>query len=510
MSEYDIIIRGSGAGGGSIAHALAASGKKILIIERGGYLIRSKDNWNPDMVFRRGIYNAPERWYINSSLPIHPKQYYFVGGNTKFYGSVLVRFRERDFEEYCHEDGISPAWPISYAELEPFYCKAEELMDVQGQRTEIKGEPRASAPYPRPPLPHPPDIADLLERFSKQELEPAHSPLSLQTDDTNPLRSNCILCDSCDGYPCLLNAKNDAENRLISPVAKRDNVTLLTGMTVRRLETDSSGRRVTTVVAQDMAGAVSKYRGGIIILSAGAMNSALIMLASRSDKHPNGLANSSGLVGRNLMLHNMNIVVAADPSRRYESSFPKTFLINDFYFGDLFDPGFDYPLGNIQPLGKINAALFRAMQPLLPISTARYLERHTVSLAAIGEDLPLPENRVMWDKDGRIRISYSQTNQSSFRRLSGRLTHILKRAGFPLTVSRPSGPDATGHQSGTVRFGDDPATSVLDPYCKAYDLENLYVVDAGCFPSSTALNPALTIMANALRVAEQIIANYSL
>lgn len=502
-THYDLIIVGSGAGGGTLAYVLADTGKKILILERGGFLRRSKDNWDAYKIFRDQLYNTPERWLDAGGKEFRPKQYYFVGGLTKFYGATVIRFRREDFGEVRHVDGISPAWPIDYEDMEPYYAEAERLYLAHGLRGEDPTEPPASGPYPHPPISHEPRIQEISDGLAALGLHPFHLPLGIMLNESDRDNSPCIRCDTCDGFACLLDAKADAETVCVRPALKHGNVTLMTNTEVTRLETAGSGRSVSSVEAV-RNGEPLRFKGDVVVLSAGAINSAVLLLRSRSDKHPDGLANSSGRVGRNVMFHNNCAMLALTPFRKNPTVFPKTLCVNDFYFNDPFDPDYGYPLGDIQLLGNLTKETLKAVQPIVPMPMVKYIAEHIVSFWQSTEDLPLPDNRVEVLPDGRVRVGYRTTNGKSLHRLVARSKQILKRLGYKFFLTRRSGPETVGHQCGTVRFGADPSTSVLDPFCKAHDLENLYVVDSGFFPSSTALNPTLTVSANALRVADHL------
>jgi choline dehydrogenase-like flavoprotein len=507
--HYDVIVIGSGAGGGTLTHALAPTGKRILLLERGDFLPREPQNWDSKSVWVDLRYHNSGNWTdAGTGEEFPPKQNYYVGGNTKVYGAILFRFRERDFGELQHVDGVSPAWPLSYADFEPWYTRAEHLYHVHGQRGADPGEPPSAAPYRYPPLSHEPRIAQLEADFTKAGLHPFPLPVGLIYDESAPQFSPCIRCATCDGYPCLVNGKADAHIVCVEPALRYPNVTLRTRARVVRLETDGPGRAVTRVVT-DRDGQAETYSADLVVLSAGAINSAALLLASASERHPAGLGNSSGVVGRHLMMHNNSSLIAfskiPNPTR-----FQKTLGVNDFYFGDPDDDGgFPYPLGALQMLGKNDATLiaFDAPDAEDPVDLAR----HSMDFWLTTEDLPLPGNQVLLGRDGRIQLRYTQTNAEAHRRLRGKFEGLLDAIQCRDTVlpgyhylGGRLGINAVAHQNGTVRFGTDPATSALDLNCKLHDLDNLYVVDSSFFVSSTAVNPTLTIIANALRVADHI------
>jgi choline dehydrogenase-like flavoprotein len=506
--DYDVIIIGSGAGGGTLAHALAPTGAKILILERGDYLRRAKDNWSARSVFTEQNYTAQEQWIDKDGKAFRPGIHYFVGGNTKFYGAALLRFRECDFGEIKHFGGISPAWPIRYEDLEPYYTQAEHLYHVHGHHGIDPTEPEASAQYLYPPVSHEPRIAELAADFERIGLHPFPLPVGVMLDETNAETSRCIRCSTCDGFPCLVDAKADAHTICIRPLASSPNVMLLTGAYVKRLETSPSGREVTAVTVE-RAGVEERYAAPIVVVSCGAVNSAALLLRSASEKHPDGLANGSGVVGRHYMAHNNSAVVAIS-HRENHTVFQKTLGVNDFYHNA---PDSEFPLGHIQMLGKSEAEQFRGDAKFAPQFALEELATHALDFWLTSEDLPDPENRVTLGRDGSISLSYTPNNLEGHRRLLGKLESSLEHIGCKqhlipndLYLGKKIPLAGVAHQNGTVRFGTDPATSALDVDCKAHELDNLYVVDGSFFVSSTAVNPGLTIMANALRVAERIAA----
>jgi choline dehydrogenase-like flavoprotein len=510
--HYDVIIIGSGAGGGTLAHALASSGKRILLLERGDYLPRELENWNPKPVFVDGRYISKDTWFDRDGKPFQPQVHYFVGGATKLYGAALYRLRPQDFGELKHASGISPAWPLSYDDFEPWYSAAERLYQVHGNADEDPTEGHRSAPYPWPAVSHEPRIQQISDDLAKSGYHPFHAPCGILLNEARRPESVCIRCATCDGYPCLVHAKSDAEVIAVRPLLGRPNVTLLTGAEVTRLETDDSGRTVTgVVVSRD--GNREVYQADIVAVSAGAANSAKLLLNSANDKHPNGLANGSDQVGRNYMFHNCLAIVALAKEKN-DTVFQKTLGINDFYFAT---KDYQWPMGNIQMIGKSNAEAMRGEQPektmFAPNWTLADVAEHAVDFWLTTEDLPVPENRVTTDKDGHVHLTYSATNDEEAGRLYGELKKILNHTGmaahhvlrknFYMDMSIPVA--GCAHQAGTCRFGTDPAASVLDVNCKAHELDNLYVVDTSFFPSIGAVNPALTAMANAIRVGEHLL-----
>ena len=301
-NHYDVIIIGTGAGGGTLAATLAPTGKRILLLERGGYVPREKENWSTRAVNLDGKYQTKEVWRDRDGKELHPHTNYNVGGNTKFYGAALFRLRDEDFGEIRHHGGLSPAWPISYDELEPYYTKAEQMYHVHGERGEDPTEPAASAPYPHPAVSHEPRMQQLSEDFARLGLKPFHTPLGVMLDETKPRSSKCIRCATCDGHPCLVYAKADAQVLGVDPALEFPNVELLTNTKVERLETSPSGREVSKVIVR-RNGTGDEFTSDIVVASCGAINSAALLLRSANDRHPRGLANGSDTVGRHYMGH---------------------------------------------------------------------------------------------------------------------------------------------------------------------------------------------------------------
>jgi choline dehydrogenase-like flavoprotein len=564
--EYDAIVIGTGAGGGTLALHLAQAGKNILILERGPFLPQEKLNWDTSAVFLDNRYHTKETWQDKDGKPLHPQQAYFVGGQTKVYGAAMFRMRAEDFGVIQHQGGISPAWPITYADMEPYYSQAEDLFHVHGDlgtAPAVPGgfrssfdptEPFHSSNYPYAAFSSEPRMRAIEDDVRKLGIHTFPIPLGLKRNASDALASKCIRCDTCDGYPCLIHAKSDADINCIRQIMHLPNVTLMTNSRVTRLLTNSTGTAVTAVeVIHAAAGMASKggspatYSAGIFAVCAGAINSAVILLASANDKHPNGLANRSDQVGRNFMYHQADALLAIGPQQN-DDSYTKTWGTNDFYFKDS-DPSYPFPLGQVQPVGSFHFEMMKGDAPALtPGFVLETMKQHAVPWWLTTEDLPDPQNRVTLHNTtpssvdnvqpgvegahpagdtgrrnecepvtdsapGRIQLSYTPNNVESFNRLKDRWVDVLKRAGHATTsvplhayFKKRIPLEGVGHQNGTCRMGTDPATSVLDPFCKAHDLDNLYVVDASCFVSASAVNPSLTIIANAIRVCDYLLA----
>jgi choline dehydrogenase-like flavoprotein len=500
LPSYDIIIIGTGAGGGTMARALADTGARILVIERGDFVPVEAENWSPAAVWQDLRYRAQERWLDEDGREFAPYIHYGVGGNTKFWGSVLYRLRCEDFRATEHADGISPAWPIDYETLAPYYDRAEALYQVHGDATTDPTEP-PRPPYAYAAVPHSPEMAEIVTGLRQQGLHPSSLPLGL----LNPGQpGGCVLCDTCNSFPCKLQAKSDAETCGMRPAVQSGNVTLWTNTRARRLIAAAGGRRVEAVEV-DRAGEVLRLEAQLFVVSCGAVNSAALLLRSATDRQPAGLANSSGMVGRRYMAHLATMMQGFRPLRKNTTVFQKTVAINDFYrpHADL-----PYPLGQIQSQGRTHGVMAQVVGntivPGIPLWAYDAWVARGVDWLVMSEDLPRTENRVTVESDGRIRLWYRPNNIAAHHRLVRETKRILRRLGFWMIVAHSHESKNTTHQCGTLCFGTDPRTSVLDPYCRTHDIDNLFVVDASFFPSSAAVNPGLTIIAQALRVADHI------
>ncbi len=507
-AQYDVIIVGTGAGGGSLLSRLAPSGKRILVLERGDFLPREKDNWSLQAVAVDGKYNVGERWLdLDTGASFQPGVRYHVGGNTKVWGAALLRLRPADFGEVAHQGGTSPAWPLGYTDFEPYYAQAEQLYRVRGHHGEDPTAGPSSCPYAYGPVRHEPRVQELLGELQRAGITPWSLPLGLLRVDQHPERCGCIRCDTCDGFPCLVRGKADAEVIGVQPALAQPNVTLLTGARVTRLETDPGGRSVHTVWVE-RAGELERYAADLVVLACGAVNSAALLLRSRSERAPAGLANSSGLVGRNYMCHQNSQVFVLSRHENH-SVLQKTFAISDFFHASRWSP---FPMGLIQPLNRTPAFLLAAQPPPgLNGHPPDYLASHSFEFWITTEDLPDRDNRVSLMPEGEIALRYRPNNLEAHQRLTRQLADLMAEVEGPgfdreAHFSAQRMPiSVCSHQCGTLRFGSDPRASVLDPNCKAHDLDNLYVTDASFFPSSGAVNPSLTIIANALRVGDHLL-----
>jgi choline dehydrogenase-like flavoprotein len=512
MDTYDVIIVGTGAGGGTLARHLAPSGKRILLLERGDWLPREPENWLAQDVFVDNRYVSEDTWYDEHGKPFQPQIHYFVGGATKLYGAALYRLRAKDFGELQHHDGISPAWPISYDELEPYYTQAEHMYEVHGVHGEDPTDPHASADYPFPPVSHEPRIQQLSDDLAAAGYHPFHAPCGIRLNESNMPYSVCVRCANCDGFPCAVHGKSDAEVLGVRPALEHSNVELLTNATAVKLVMGEGGKAVSGVVV-DRDAELQTYSADLVVLACGAANTAKLLLLSATDEHPNGLANGSDQVGRNYMFHNSQAVLALSKDEN-PTIFQKTLGLNDFYFAS--DVA-EYPLGNIQMVGKSQAPMFRGEKPgetkLAPQWSLEKVAKHAIDFWLSTEDLPRPENRVSVDGDGKLTLAYTATNEKPKQELYEQLHsmlhklrmepgHLFHRFAYLKNDIPVAG---CAHQAGTTRMGTDPATSVVDRDCRAHEVDNLYVVDTSVFPSIGAVNPALTAMANALRVGDHLL-----
>ncbi|UBF30436.1 GMC family oxidoreductase (plasmid) [Kovacikia minuta CCNUW1] len=514
-----IIIIGTGAGGGTLTYRLAQSGKKILVLERGPFLPREKENWDVKTVFNSDRYHNSEIWYDRDGNELHPGMSYFVGGNTKVYGAALFRLREKDFEKFQHRDGISPEWPLKYKDFEPYYVQAEKLYQVHGKSGEDPTEPCRSEEFPYPAVSHEARIEEIAQILKSQGLNPYHTPVGIHLNEAQRYLSQCIRCNTCDGFPCLVQAKSDAEVSAVRPVMGEENVTLITEAKVLKLHTTPSGREISQVeveVRDPESGQmhIQHFSGDIVAIACGAVNTSVLLLKSANDKHPSGLANGSDLVGRNFMKHVLGSIIGVS-KKPNPTKFQKTLSINDFYWGEA---GYEYPMGQIQTLGKVSKEALEGNAAAYAPLTPEQVATHSIDWWLTVEDLPDPNNRIRVDGD-KIILDYTENNSESYDRLEHRWIEILKSiecgqaimpncsyfvdGGQTYTGRLPL--DGVGHQVGTCRFGEDPTTSVLDLNCRTHEIDNLYVTDGSFFCSSGAVNPTLTIIANALRVGDHLI-----
>jgi len=491
----EVIVIGSGVGGAMTARRLAENGVNVLMLERGDWVPKEPDNWRVASVFFDKKYTAHDTWLDARGEAFRPSIYYNVGGCTKFYGGSMIRYRERDFEELVHEEGISPAWPVSYAEFEPYYTQAEQIFKVHGDDKDDPSAPWRSAPYPFPAVTSAPIVEAMCKGMRAAGARTSAMPLAVNYSS----EGNCTLCKTCDGFPCKISAKMEAETALVRPALATGNVTLRTNTLVKRLLLSQDGKKVTGVVVET-DGKSEVLTARLIVVACGAVNSAALLLRSACEAAPNGVANSSDVVGRHYMAHNQTALMGLS-MRPNDTVFQKTVSMNEFYFGA---PDYPYPLGHAQMLGKLQGGMLSANVPFMPKAVGSTMARHSMDWIAFSEDLPDPESRIVL-KDGQIQMAIRRNNLGPHRRFIKKLVKLLRASGYPIVLTKPLLKHSTSHQCGTVRFGTDPKTSALDIYCRSHDHANLFVIDASFMPSSAAVNPALTIAAQALRAAEHIL-----
>ena len=495
QTNHDVIVIGSGVGGGTVARRLAENGISVLVLERGDWVPREADNWSVGAVFFDKKYTAHDSWLDGQGNEFRPNIYYNVGGCTKFYGGSMIRFRKEDFDVLQHEEGISPAWPISYADIEPYYCEAEAMFGVHGDDSGDPSAPWRSKPYPAPKLTSEPLVQRMADAMRQQGASTSALPEAI---DYGP-NGSCIRCKTCDGFPCKLGAKYDAETALIRPALATGRVDILTNCYVERLLLSTDGKSVEGVEIK-RNGRVEIIRAHVVVVSCGAINSAALLLRSACEAAPEGVANASGVVGRNYMAHNQTALMGLSFEKN-DTVFQKTLALNQYYFGD---GEYRFPLGHAQMLGKLQGGMLSANVPFLPKVVGSTMAHHSMDWIAFSEDLPDPNNRVVL-RDGKVQLSIKRNNLKPHHRLVRKLTSLLKKAGYPIVLVKPLIRHSTSHQCGTVKFGIDPTTSAIDPYCRSHQHKNLFVVDASFMPSSAAVHPALTIVAQALRAADHML-----
>ncbi len=486
----DIVIIGSGVGGATTAAALAPTGAKVLVLERGARLKDSEAARDARAIFQRGHFRPDETWLDGAGQPFNPGNYYYVGGNSKLYGAVLIRFRAEDFSPIRYREGTTPGWPFAYDALEPWYSRAERMYCVRGAAGADPTEPRHSEPYPFPAVPDEPAIARVRERMKRAGLHPFQLPLGVDIE-----RWLARAKTPWDAFPDTGTGKMDAESCGVDEALRHPNVALRENARAERLVLDPDGKRIAGVDAV-IRGERIRIGAKLFVLSAGAVNSAALLLASGE----RGLANRSGAVGRHFMNHNCSAVLAIDPRTVNDSVYQKTIGINDFYLDD--GKG-GPPLGNIQLLGRVTGPILKSSVRRAPEWALNAMSRRSVDWYAMSEDLPNPESRVTLD-GGRIRLDWKRNNWAAHEGLVDAFRERLRAAGYPIVLTQPFDRRTPSHQCGTIRIGVDPATSPLDPFCRAWDHPNLFVVDASFLPTSSGVNPALTIAAQALRVADRI------
>jgi choline dehydrogenase-like flavoprotein len=403
VSDADVIIIGSGMGGATVAAALAPSGRRIVIVERGQRLRDTAEARDAEAIFARGHFRPEETWMTPEGERFNPGNYACVGGNTKFYGAVLMRYRAEDFLPRAHMGGDSPGWPIGYDEMEPWYQQAETLYRVRGSLGEDPTEPVHSGRYPYPPVPDEPAIADLRSRLTAAGLSPAHLPLGVDLDAWLSRAAT-----PWDAFPDTTGAKMDAESVGLAEALKHPNVELRAGVTAQRLEVDATGRVVAVVTS------AGRIEADHVVLAAGAVHTPALLLRSANDACPQGLANRSDQVGRNFMNHNCSALLALS-ARRNRSVYQKTLYLNDWYSTG--GPNGE-PLGNVQLLGRVSGPILAA-QTGLPRALASLISRHAIDFYVMSEDLPDPDSRVTL-KGEDIVLNWTRSNWAAHEALVAR------------------------------------------------------------------------------------------
>lgn len=512
---FDAVIVGSGFGGAMTAHALVQTGWSVLLVERGDWVARGPDASLPENFVLQTSHYARDAAYrvVENGRPIRKPlgALFCVGGASVFYGGVSFRLRERDFHppaEITADSGA--AWPIDYADLEPFYARAERILGVCGSPDGDPTAPWRSTPYPLPSQP----LSVLSQRMAGAAqslgLRPFPLPMAIHHGGESG-RATCVRCGACDGFACPVSAKNDLATKVIAPLLERGcderrvggSVRLQSGTAVVRLV--EAGGRITGVDCVERAtGRRFTVRGREIILAAGALATPHLLLASGLDR-----ANPGGaVVGRYLMRH-ANSVVFGFLSRTFPpDGLVKELGIHDYYEGDEAPDAPPGPLGGIQSLPTPPLGVIEDQVPAPIAWIAGLFLSRTAGLITIAEDQPRRENGVVLDpsaSDGaglpalRITHRYTARDAAANRALRRRARAILRAAGAFLFYHHTI--RTFSHALGTVRMGRDERTSALDEFCRFRGIENLAVVDGSVFPTSGAVNPSLTIAANALRVA---------
>jgi len=479
-SNYDSIIVGSGAGGSTLALRLGQYGWKVLVVEGGAQLTPlSRNHTNPV-----GI-------HMKQAMAGRDSSRWFVGGQTKFYGTALYRLRESDFQSVEHENGISPAWPISYLDLEPYYQQAEELYSVHGAPEGDPSEPPRLRPFPHPPIPHDPIVAKVVERLKASGTSVSALPSAI---DYGP-DGKCILCATCDSYYCQLDAKMDAEIAALRPALATGNVQLAAQTECLRVLTDEAGSRVVGVVVRQ-GNNEHIVNAEVVAISAGTQESIVLLRRSRTGKHPEGLGNNSGCLGRYLAGHSFGTVFPLISWQPLPPIHTKTFAMNAYHDGA---PDWPYPLGVVQVAGQM--PFWEEASPLMR-PAARLVGAHSLFCSYMSEALPTRDSRLIFDGDrlvGRVAPVY---NMRTFDKLRCTARDMFRRAGY-FTIARKQAP-GLWHQVGTARMGVDPSSSVVDISCQVHGIDGLFVVDASVMPTAGAVNTCLTITALALRAGDFI------
>ncbi|MDA3950467.1 MAG: GMC family oxidoreductase, partial [Spirochaeta sp.] len=435
-------------GGSAVARALAGTGLRVAIVERGGPLKQEPQNWDPDAVIRDRRYDPDDRWYDGEDNPFVPRVYYNYGGSSKFFGGSAFRLRERDFLSHTFPGGDTVEWPITYQDLAPFYDEAEMAMHVHGLAGSDPTEPPRGQ-YPYAPLEHEPAIADLAERLSRRGVTPFPLPIAVHQGDGG----HCRKGSPCDGFPCKIRAKYDGENAFLRPALRDDpSITIFPYTTAHRLGFETTGRRVTRVETTGSGDAPEAIEADVVVLAAGTVNSAALLLRSTPPGASRGPANGSDQVGRNFMAHNNTVLTALSPFRLNPTWFQKTLAFNDFYHDG----------GNVQMRGKILPQNLRRSGSPVTRLFPRAISRRSFDFWVMSEDLPDPENRVLLRNDESIQLIRHLNNGATHKELVKRVGRLLREVSLPIIFDRPPSAAAIQHQVGTLRAGTNPDNSVVD------------------------------------------------
>jgi choline dehydrogenase-like flavoprotein len=489
--DFDVIVVGSGAGGGSFAYACAKFGKRVLLVERGQrYLLKESVPDEQEMLTEKRPYDD-RRVLVNGS----PRRLYaggVLGGGTSLYGAALMRPSEDDFHPGKHYDQRLPRtiwdWPVSYETLEPYYTEAETLYRVAGSAEDDFGplrKPRDG--FRRPPPAVKPINRLLMSANRARGLKPFRLPLAIDF-------ARCLGCSACPGHICPNGSRRSSGHLIDDAVGEGLPLHVMTGVEAEHFHKDAKGHVNGVCVRDRSTGRRSTYRAKCYAVAAGAVGSPAILL--RSDL-------GGGWVGRNYMMHLCPIAFGFFPlPTGATETFVKQVGFADYYLGA---PGYPHKLGLIQSLPVPGPAMIaKATWKYLPRTVVEFLRTRMLPLAGIVEDLPNPANRVSVGHDGQpvLRHRFGDYDRSRGRKLGRLMARILRNAGarFCATKAFPSD-EHVAHQCGTLRFGKESAHAVVDPDCRVFGQPNLFVVDASVFPTSLGVGPALTIMANALRVA---------
>ncbi|MEO0720973.1 MAG: GMC family oxidoreductase [Pseudomonadota bacterium] len=472
---YDAVIIGSGAGGATLALQLARSGLDVLVVERGTWLRAAED---------------PEEDYLYRRLaPDDPLE--MVGGKTKYYGAALYRYRESDFRETDYETGVSPAWPITYDDLAPYYDEAERLYRVHGSVEGDPSEPPRDMPFPHPPLPHDPAVAKVAEKLQSKGVPTAAIPRGLDYGDGGA----CTLCPGCDAHHCRLDAKMDAETAALIPALQTGRVQLLLETDCLRVLTDPSGKKATGVELM-RGGERLTVNAGTVAVCAGIPGTALILRRSRTDAHPEGLGNATGQLGKRVGAHSTGTLFPMVSFGDLTGRHTKTFAINAWYDGAA---DWDYPVGVVQIAGQ---APFWDMVDGVKRTLVREIAKHSLLCFHMTEALPDAGTGWVFDGDALGTYTPPRHQAGSYDKLRKLAVSAFHKAGYPVLQARR--PMEFWHETGSAVMGSDPASSVVDPTGQVHGIKGLYVADASVPPTAAAVNTGLTIMALALRTGDSI------